>query len=194
MLRLSYYLESHERGSIDLLIAINLIFLLIFAFILAKLLTLLKQTQRQVHHFHPFIPETGPAIGTKLQSLPFLTLNGLEQQLNHLPRPLIVNFTHTGCGHCANHVHELLSEGRVLTDASVIISTESEHISTSQWLRENNISGIPVLIGNEPMLEAYKINHFPSVFVIDEQDVIRAKPITAVETKKKLLALAGEPV
>lgn len=90
-------------------------------------------------------------------------------------------------------MHELLSEGRVLTDASVIISTESEHISTSQWLKENNISGIPVLIGNEPMLEAYKINQFPSVFVIDEQDVIRAKPITAVETKKKLLALAGEP-
>ncbi|MFS0554347.1 TlpA family protein disulfide reductase [Brevibacillus sp. 179-C9.3 HS] len=175
-----------------MLLAIKASFALVFVVIFVKVTALLKQTQVQVHNFHPFIPETGPAIGTQLQSLSFRTLNGQEHRLDHLPRPLIVNFTHTGCGHCASHVHELLSEGGELTAASVIISTESEQLSTSQWLQENKIAGIPVLIGNSPMLETYQINHFPSIFVIDEQDVVRAKPVSAVDTKKKLLALAGE--
>lgn len=185
---------SNERGPLNLLLTINAICLLLFTTLYLKLRTLLKQTQHQVHHFHPFIPETGPAIGTKLKALPFLSLNGQEHQLDHLPRPLIVNFTHTGCGHCANHVQELIAEGEVVTNASVIISTESEQLSTSEWLKENKITGIPVLVGQTTMLETYQINHFPSILVIDEQDVIRAKPVTAVETKKKLLALAGERV
>lgn len=171
--------------------------LCLFAFFLVLLFygsKTIKTTGQIVFHFNPSSlqqKKNGPPIGARLDLQSFFAVEQASSWLDELPKPMIVNFVHTGCAHCPRHTRELIDADPLVSRHLLLMTTESSTESVEAWLEEHKFTGVHHMKAEPSFLMKNEITRFPTTLLVDQDYVIRYKPFDtpdSVDQFRKLLA------
>jgi peroxiredoxin len=144
-------------------------------------------------------PETGPSVGQPAPDVTARTLDGATFRLGELRGKVVVlDFWATWCPPCVamipheRHLAQRFSESPF---ALVGVSADDDPELLREFVRDKRMTWTHLPDGpGGPVQRLYDVRHFPTIYVIDAQGVIRYKDVRdeALERAvEKLVAEAG---
>lgn len=133
--------------------------------------------------------EQKPAVG---YLAPYFSLQGLDNQTYQLngPRqkPLVINFWASWCGPCrleAPDLSRLYTKYQTQLDMYAVNVTSSDGLDGAKAFVESFKLPFPIPLDVKgEVADSYRVNAFPTTYLIDKNGVIRQKIVGMIEPKQ----------